>query len=115
MEWLLVGLALMAWGFYSGTLAKETAVRAARRACERQRQQLLDQTVVLNTLRLRRDHSGRLRFLRRYGFEFSGDGEHRHRGEIELLGPRLVSCNLELDGFTLYEQESDDASQEPPR
>lgn len=113
MEWLLIVLALLGWGFYSGTIAKEAAVQAAKRACERHRQQLLDQTVVLRRLRLRRDHSGRLRLLRLYGFEFSGDGESRHRGEVELLGQRPLSCNLELDGFTLYEQGSE-GQQEPP-
>ena len=113
MEWLFVILALAAWGWFSGTVVKEAAVNAAGRACERHRQQLLDQTVALQGVRLRRDHSGRLRLLRRYGFEFSGDGENRHRGEIELLGQRVLACNLELDGFTLYEQDIE-APQDPP-
>lgn len=104
MEWILVGLGLVAWGWYSGTLAKEAAVRAAKRACARNGQQLLDETVALKALRPRRDPSGRMRLLRRYGFEFSGDSEHRHHGELYLLGQKTMSVNLELDGFTLYEQ-----------
>ncbi|MCW8827698.1 MAG: DUF3301 domain-containing protein [Gammaproteobacteria bacterium] len=109
MEWLLVGLALAAWGWYSGTQAKEVAVRSARRACERNQQQLLDETVALSALRLRRDRSGQVRLLRRYDFEFSADGEGRHCGEIELLGRRVVATNLELNGFVLYEQEADES------
>ncbi len=104
MEWLLAGLGLVAWGWYSSARVKEVAVRVARRACERNRQQLLDETVALKRIRLQRDRSGRIRFLRHYGFEFSGDGEQRFRGEIALLGLRVVSTNLSLDGFTLYEQ-----------
>lgn len=99
-----MALALGAWGWYSGTLAKEAAVRAAQRTCAGHGQQLLDETVALQGLRPRRDRSGRLRLLRRYGFEFSGDGEVRHRGEVELLGQRVVAMNLELDGGILHEQ-----------
>jgi hypothetical protein len=107
VEWLLFGLGLVAWAWYSSASVKEVAVRAARRACERHHQQLLDETVALKRIRLRRDQSGQMRFLRSYGFEFSGDGEQRYRGEIELLGLRLVATNLSLDGFTLYEQVPD--------
>jgi hypothetical protein len=87
---------------------KEAAVRAARRACESHRQQLLDETVALQNVRPRRDTSGRMRLLRRYGFEFSGDGDERHRGAIELLGLKVTGIDLEMDGFTLYEQVEDE-------
>lgn len=106
-------LALFAWGWYSGAVAKEAAVRVARRACERHGQQLLDETVALAGLRPQRDRSGRVRLWRRYGFEFSADGEQRHRGELELLGQRVVATNLELDGFVLYEQAPDE--RQPPQ
>jgi len=108
VEWLLVALALGAWGWYSGTLAKEAAVQAARRLCAEHDQQLLDETVALKGMKPKRDGSGRMRLWRLYGFDFSGDGEGRHRGEIALLGCRQVSSNLELDGFTLYEEAPDE-------
>lgn len=111
MEWILVALGLVAWGWYSGTVAKEAAVRAARRACAAHQQQLLDETVALQGVKPRRDRSGRVRLLRRYGFEFSGDGEARHRGAIELLGLKVTAVDLEMDGFTLYEQEPDEPDQ----
>jgi hypothetical protein len=109
VEWILVALAIIAWGWYSGTVVKEQAVRAARRACETHRQQLLDETVALQGFRPRRDASGRMRLLRRYGFEFSGDGDVRHRGTIELLGMKVTAIDLEMDGFTLYEQSPDES------
>jgi len=111
VEWILVALALIAWGWYSGTVAKEMAVKAARRLCERNDQQLLDETVALRGLRPQRAASGRVGLLRHYGFEFSGDGEQRRRGYIALLGTRVVASSLELDGFTLHEEETE----EPPR
>lgn len=104
LEWMIVALALIGWGWYSGTQAKEAAVRAARRACESHRQELLDQTVVLREVRPQRDGSGRVRLRRRYAFEFSGDGEVRRRGEIVLLAGRMVELNLELEEGTLYER-----------
>ena len=97
----------MAWYWYDSTLAKEAAIAAARRACERHRQQLLDETVVLARIRPRRDRSGRMRLLRHYRFEFSGDGELRRSGEISLLGRRVTGLNLELGDYTLYDQDDD--------
>lgn len=102
-------LGVVAWAWYGGTKAKETAVRAARRACERHHQQLLDETVSLQRMRLRRDGSGRVRVLRSYGFEFSADGLARRPGELELLGQRLMAVNLQLGEGVLYEHEP-----EPP-
>ena len=100
-----------AWFWFDSTVAKEAAVAAARRACERHQQQLLDETVALARIRPRRDHSGRVRLLRLYRFEFSGDGELRRSGEISLLGQRITGLNLDLEDHTLYEQ---DEGGQPP-
>jgi len=103
----IVFLLGLVWYWYDSTVAKEAAVAAARRACERHRQQLLDETVALTRLRPRRDRSGRVRLLRHYRFEFSGDGELRRSGEIILLGQRVTGLNLALDDHTLYDQDED--------
>lgn len=106
MDGLFIVLLLgMAWYWYDSIIAKEAAVAAARRACERHHQQLLDETVVLARLRPRRDRSGRVRLLRHYRFEFSGDGEFRRGGEVILLGRRVTGLTLELDGHTLYDRD----------
>lgn len=110
MEILVVVLFLgVGWYWYDSTVAKEAAIRAARRACERHNQQLLDETVVLAGLRPRRDTSGRMRLWRHYRFEFSGDGEQRRSGEVTVLGQRITGLNLELEEYTLFDQD------EPPR
>lgn len=111
MEWILVALGIIAWGWYSGTVAKEAAVKAARRLCERNGQQLLDETVALHGMRPQRTPSGRLGLLRRYVFEFSSEGDERRRGWITLLAGRIVAAGLELEEGALLEQPSD----EPPR
>lgn len=113
MEVLIIFLLLViGWYWYDSTLAKEAAITAARRACERYHQQLLDETVALTGVRPRRDSSGRMRVLRYYRFEFSGDGEQRASGEISLLGQRVTGLNLELDDHTVYEQ---DGGGQPPK
>jgi hypothetical protein len=111
VEWVLLALALIAWGWYSGTMAKEAAVKAARRLCDGHGQQLLDETVVLQGIRPQRAATGRLGILRRYGFEFSGDGEQRRFGQIAMLGKRIVASHLDLGEYTLHEQ----APEDPPR
>lgn len=112
MEVLVIILLLATgWYWYDSTVAKEAAVVAARRACERHHQQLLDETVALARIRLRRDGSGRVRLLRLYRFEFSGDGEQRRCGEVTLLGQWVAALNLEMEEFTLYDLDED---REPP-
>lgn len=77
---------------------------AARRACERHGQQLLDETVALARIRPKRDRSGRVRWWRIYCFEFTGDGDQRSFGEVHLLGQRVVSLTLTLDEHIVYDQ-----------
>ena len=50
---------------------------------------LLDDTVVQTRLRLQRDGEGGWSFYREYQFEFTGDGNTRHGGEIALLGREI--------------------------
>ncbi len=112
MEILLIGLLFGAgWYWYDSTVAKEMAIVRARRACERYHQQLLDETVALARIRPRRDRSGRVRLLRHYRFEFSEEGDRRRSGEIILLGQRVTGLSLDMDEYTMYDQ---DESGQPP-
>jgi hypothetical protein len=69
---------------------RELALRAAQRVCTGQRIQLLDETVGLASLRLRR-HSGLLKLERHYSFEVSVDGKDRHEGRLCLVDGRLAN------------------------
>jgi hypothetical protein len=51
--------------------------------------QLLDQTVALAKIRLRRNPSGRLLLARTYSFEFSVNGGQRCGGTALLLGQQV--------------------------
>jgi len=96
---------LVAW-WSSATRAREFAREYARRFCQRQQWQLLDQTVTLGFMRPSREgNNWQLRRL--YRFEFSASGGDRRAGELVMYGHRLVSLRGQLeDGGHLVEDVS---------
>jgi len=74
--------------------SKERARDAARRACERDQVQFLDDTVALTKLRLRRGEAGGIVFYREFRFEFTSDGVYRYPGEVTMMGARVLRCSL---------------------
>jgi len=96
-QWLvLAGLALLALLYLDGMQVRERALRAGRAYCRNIGVQFLDETVSRHHVGLARDAVGQLRIRRRYGFEFTSDGERRYRGEITMLGSRLQDVQVEL-------------------
>lgn len=96
--WEATALVLILAGalFWADSLrARERALAAGRRACQRYGVQLLDETVVFASLRLARGEDGRVRLQRTYSFEFSDTGDNRRRGAIVMLGPDLAHLQLE--------------------
>src|SRR5687767_15865874 len=75
--------------------ARERALVAGKRACERYGVQLLDETVAFASLRLARDEEGHLRIRRTYSFEFTDTGNNRRSGAIVMLGGNLADLQLE--------------------
>lgn len=90
---LLLGLAL--WFWQDSLRARELARTAGTRACRLSSVQLLDDTVALERLWLRRDAGGRLQLERLYVFEFSDTGETRRRGSVTMLGGRVEVVAME--------------------
>ena len=89
---LLLGAVLYWW---DASRAKEIARLHGRRACDREGVQFLDDTVVLNRVRLRRNANGQLAIRREYRFEFASDGGRRYDGYMVLLGNQLLQLDLE--------------------
>mgnify|MGYP001598064658 FL=1 len=75
------------------SVARERAVREARRQCQLHGLQLLDETVGLRRLRLRRVN-GLRRVERCYAFEVSIDGHDREPGRLWMIGDALSSLSL---------------------
>jgi hypothetical protein len=89
-------LAAVAGAWYANLRARERANALAAETCRKRGLQLLDGTVALGGLRLRRGHGGP-EVERTYVFDYSGDGVRRRSGFIILRGERLVSIGLEDD------------------
>jgi Protein of unknown function (DUF3301) len=92
---VLLLIAMLTWFWYDTMRARERAVRAGKQRCEQEGLQLLDETVALCALRLRRNGSGRLALRRVYAFEFSDNGNNRRAGSVTLLGGNVESLYLE--------------------
>ncbi len=96
MAFTLFSLLLAAVGaiyWFSAAEVREAARAYAQAACVRGGVQLLDASVVLRRIRLRRGDRG-LHIERRYAFEFSPDGVSRVRGWIDMAGRQLVSATV---------------------
>jgi hypothetical protein len=85
----LLFLALTAggvWFWLDSLKTREIGVNAARRACQDEGLQFLDESVAGRSLRLARDDAGRLRLRRIYAFEYSDTGNDRRSGSVTMLG-----------------------------
>jgi hypothetical protein len=89
----LLALAAVAGLWLKSTRAREHAVDEARRQCAQHNLQLLDETVGLRGLRLRRI-GGRRRVEAGYTFEVSAHGDDRLEGRLWMRGGRLAALSL---------------------
>jgi hypothetical protein len=97
---IILGLIIMFW--LESARARELAVGISRAACDKERYQLLDDSVYLQRFALRWTPDG-LRFRRMYRFDYSVDGNLRESGYVLLLGNRLESVHIK--GRHTIEQE----------
>jgi hypothetical protein len=88
---LLVSIIVATVLWVEASRTRELALAAAKRLCAAQDVQLLDQTVGLAGLRLRR--RGGWALERHYGFEVSLDGKDRHHGRLWLVDGRLAGVS----------------------
>ncbi len=95
VEWLGV-LVFIALGAYAldAHRVRDLALRAAKRFCEQQDLQLLDETVAASALSLRRNARGQLVIARLYRFEFSDTGDNRLVGTLLMLGKQTGPMHL---------------------
>lgn len=89
---IVVGLAVFWW---QQDMFRRRALALAKSACDRAGVQLLDESVGLQRLRLRRSN-GRFIIERHFGFEFSPSGAARYLGLIIFHGSAVHSVDLDL-------------------
>ena len=87
-------LAAIAWLWLDSLKAREAALRMAREVCAAEGLQLLDWTVASTGMKLARDDLGRARIQRAYDFEYSDTGNNRIKGNLVLLGHRVIVFNV---------------------
>ncbi len=97
---IILGLITMFW--LESARARELAVGISRAACDKERYQLLDDSVYLQRFALRWTAEG-LRFRRMFRFDYSIDGSLRESGYVLLLGKQLEAVHIK--GRHTIEQE----------
>lgn len=94
-EWLAVALLCgVGWLWWDGLQKREAAILAVRAVCARAGVQLLDETVSLRRMRLRRDRDQQVRIHREFAFEYATTGDERWPGRVYLLGRRVLDVEL---------------------
>lgn len=91
-------LVFIAWFWFDSLRARERATRTGRKLCDRERVQLLDETVALGRIWLGRDQSGRLQVCRVYLFDYVGDDEQRRQGLVVTVGSSIREAQLTRTG-----------------
>lgn len=100
-EFLFLSLLIfIIWFWRDSMKTHEKAVDSAKRACHHINAQLLDDTVVLNKLRLCRTNNGTMALCRLYSFDFTMDGQLRRLGNISMKGYSIVDIVLDIDRAT---------------
>ena len=89
---LLVGV--LGYYYWQAQGVREVALRATRLYCQRENLQLLDDSIALRALWVKRDASGRWRLWRGYQFEFTVSGEERYSGRTVTLGRFIESIQV---------------------
>ena len=74
---------------------RDRAIGLAKQHCERMDVQLLDDTISLTKIRLKRDGRGNIALSRHYEFEFTATGDRRYQGKMTLFGSRIDNVELE--------------------
>lgn len=93
----------LTWFWLDNRRAHEITLGICRHICQHHNMLLLDDTIALDSLRLRRDARGILRFHRKYTFEFTDNVAIRHQGYIMLFGTHLDAYSMG-DGHVIYTQ-----------
>jgi hypothetical protein len=90
---LLVMLGALVWFWLTNLRVRELALRAAKEVCRRQELQLLDATVELQRLGMRRV-AGQVTLERTFRFSYSDNGVDRSSGFVIMVGNRVEQVGL---------------------
>jgi len=87
--------------WFESLRVRESVTRMCRELCEKSDLQLLDQTVSLASISLRRSVSRRTFLHRIYHFEVSSNGSDRFAGYVSLAGRTVEAVQIDSpEGMT---------------
>ncbi len=102
LELFLIVLVVLIGLYWSNAMkAREIALNAVKRHCQKMDVQLLDEYVALNGLWPKRTERGTLMAWRSYQFEFTSTGDERYNGKVVMLGMKILS--IQLDPYKIQE------------
>ena len=91
---IILFLFLVAWAWWYDRGIKQRAFGFAKRHCDENHVQLLDDNVRITGVGIGRNHKGQFKLKRQFKFEFTSTGDRRHEGSMTLLGSQLENINL---------------------
>jgi hypothetical protein len=94
---LFITVGLVTWFCVDTLHTLEVTKALGKEICSQYQLQLLDDTVVLVRVRVKRDSRGRWGWQRTFLFEFSDSGNNRKQGMMLMRGVALEM--LELPGY----------------
>ena len=104
--YLLIFLFVLVWFWQNSLQAREFAIKFCQDKCRDMDLQLLDQTVALSRITIKRNYSGYLVLARQYNFEFSINGANRYSGSINIMNKHVNSFQLEHpDGLLILNED----------
>lgn len=109
MTLLLILFIALLW--HNSMQARERCLEVALRACQEMNVHLLDDTIALTSLRLRRRRFDRLRIHRIYEFRMLTPQQTIQHGTIVLLGHQVESMLLDAE----HQQTRDGSKQHTSR
>ncbi|MEM7016477.1 MAG: DUF3301 domain-containing protein [Pseudomonadota bacterium] len=96
----VIGLGLMigaGWFWFDSLRAREIAMELCRHTCRHFQLQLLDDTVRIEHIKIRRRTSGNLYLQRSFKFEFTDTGETRIQGVVMMNAN--IPVFIDLPGY----------------
>jgi len=93
---ILLACLAVAMYFFSELHVREIALKAARLHSDELNVQLLDQSVGIHRVWLKRGRDNRLHIWRNYQFEFTSTGDERYKGHVITLGEQVETVQLQV-------------------
>ncbi|MCO7224464.1 DUF3301 domain-containing protein [Pleionea sp. CnH1-48] len=90
---LFLGVLIYYW--WRSQQIKEKAYEECLKHCYKADVELLDGTIALSRQWFAKDANDKMRWFRKYEFEFTSTREHRYRGWVQMAGLYVVDFHME--------------------